>query len=99
MVVVNLQQIGGIEVFKHVIETSADIGTLENSVWAIGNICGDCLAMRNEVLRSGILVALKPRVQSVTDLSDDSCLLFMRNVAWCVSNFCRGKPSVCQSIW
>jgi len=58
----------------------------EQAVWAISNIAGDSVLYRDLVIASGVL----PSLLSMTTGSSKSSLL--RNVTWCISNLCRGKP-------
>eukprot|EP01025_Chloroclados_australasicus_P032313 TRINITY_DN3275_c0_g1_i4.p1 TRINITY_DN3275_c0_g1~~TRINITY_DN3275_c0_g1_i4.p1 ORF type:complete len:549 (+),score=80.48 TRINITY_DN3275_c0_g1_i4:238-1647(+) len=58
----------------------------EQAVWALGNISGDSPECRDLVLGQG---ALQPLLQL---LGDQAKLTLLRNGAWALSNFCRGKP-------
>ncbi|KAA0155931.1 hypothetical protein FNF27_00219 [Cafeteria roenbergensis] len=67
---------------------SREVNVREQAVWALGNIAGDSPKTRDFVMSIGgmlpILNLLRP------ELSPSQSML--RNVAWCISNFCRGKP-------
>ena len=58
----------------------------EQSAWCLGNITGDCPALRDVVLGAG---GLGPLIMNVTNPANDALL---RNCTWALSNFCRGKP-------
>jgi hypothetical protein len=55
-------------------------------VWALGNIAGDSPKCRDLVLGHGALVSLLAQLKQYTPIS------MLRNAAWTLSNFCRGKP-------
>ncbi|KAJ1660566.1 Importin subunit alpha-1 [Dispira simplex] len=57
----------------------------EQAVWALGNIAGDSPRCRDFVLKTG---ALEPLLQL---LSENNKISMLRNAAWTLSNFCRGK--------
>ncbi|KAJ1968274.1 Importin subunit alpha-1, partial [Dimargaris xerosporica] len=57
----------------------------EQAVWALGNIAGDSPRCRDTVLQAG---ALEPLLQL---LSENNKVSMLRNAAWTLSNFCRGK--------
>ena len=60
-------------------------GVIDSAVWALGNIAGDSPKLRDVVLQSGV-VAHFPKVLG------RQRLFIARNVAWTLSNLCRGKP-------
>ena len=61
-------------------------------MWALGNISGDSPEFRDMVISAGavapVLEHMKPLMTSREDI------VYLRNVAWALSNFCRGKPFV-----
>jgi importin subunit alpha-6/7 len=60
----------------------------EQAVWAVGNIVGDSPANRD-------MMVIKHAVDLVIALIDPKLsppISIIRNVTWCLSNFCRGKP-------
>jgi hypothetical protein len=64
---------------------SPDEDVRELAVWAIGNIAGDSPASRNAVLATAALTKILPQ------LGLHSKPTFVRNSAWAISNFLRGK--------
>eukprot|EP01027_Heterolobosea_sp_BB2_P017559 GEZU01024857.1.p1 GENE.GEZU01024857.1~~GEZU01024857.1.p1 ORF type:complete len:247 (+),score=21.16 GEZU01024857.1:45-785(+) len=86
-----LIRIGAVPPFVHYVGTAANVEMRlrEQCVWALGNIAGDSADARNYVLALGAIDALK-RLLVMPKLSTT----ILRNVAWTVSNLCRGKPVV-----
>ena len=59
----------------------------EQAVWALGNISGDSPHCRDLVINAG---AMMPLLAVLRRSSGKPTIL--RNAAWTLSNFCRGKP-------
>uniref|UniRef100_A0AAV1T9B0 Importin subunit alpha n=1 Tax=Peronospora matthiolae TaxID=2874970 RepID=A0AAV1T9B0_9STRA len=59
----------------------------EQAVWALGNIAGDSPHCRDVVVNAG---AMMPLLAVLRKSSGKPTIL--RNAAWTLSNFCRGKP-------
>eukprot|EP00438_Fugacium_kawagutii_P009672 Skav216988 [mRNA] locus=scaffold594:237830:242904:- [translate_table: standard] len=55
-------------------------------VWAMGNVAGDCVPLRDLCLQNDLLEVILRIMQSSSKLS---C---QRNAVWAVSNLCRGRP-------
>lgn len=58
----------------------------EQSVWALGNICGDSPSYRDMVLEKGILTPLLKAIETTKSFR------MLRNATWTLSNLCRGNP-------
>ncbi|KAK8954026.1 hypothetical protein KSP39_PZI002665 [Platanthera zijinensis] len=58
----------------------------EQAVWALGNVAGDSANCRDFVLQNGAIYPL------LALLNEGSKISMLRNAAWTLSNFCRGKP-------
>lgn len=67
--------------------TSANADIREQCAWALGNIAGDSSELRDLVLAQNPLPGLLANIASPASLS------LLRNCAWTLSNFCRGKPA------
>lgn len=66
--------------------TSREPDVAEQCIWAIGNIAGDGAAPRNVLLEHGVVLKL------LEVAAAEQRLTTLRNLAWTVSNVCRGKP-------
>lgn len=73
--------------FLHLL-SSPHLEVVEQVIWGLGNIAGDCPMTRDCVLKSGALV----KIANVLD-NAQSGTPFMRNCSWALSNLCRGKPT------
>lgn len=77
---------GALPILLRLIESVND-NVSQQAIWALGNIAGDSAELRDRVLESGGLES----VAAVLTKSDN--LSVLRNGAWALSNFCRGRPS------
>lgn len=76
---------GAVPEFIRLMQSPCD-DVREQVVWALGNIAGDSPQNRNLVLQAG---ALEPVLEQ---LRQNAKISMLRNAAWTLSNFCRGKP-------
>ena len=59
----------------------------EQAIWAIGNIAGDSIKVRDKVIQAG---ALEKIIKYLTTADRDSLI---KQCVWSISNFCRSKPA------
>ena len=78
------------DVISHFIQllNSPHMEVVEQVIWGLGNIAGDCPMTRDTVLKSGAL----HKIAQVLDQAQKGTP-FMRNCSWALSNLCRGKPT------
>ena len=67
--------------------SSPNAESRDQAAWCLGNIAGDCSALRDGALAAG---ALGPLIQNIMAPATPSLL---NNSVWALSNFCRGKPA------
>ncbi|GAB5356500.1 hypothetical protein AAMO2058_000295300 [Amorphochlora amoebiformis] len=78
-------KMGAIREFIRLLD-SPNAEVKEQGVWALGNVAGDSPAFRDLVLQNGAAA-------KVVGICNQSTLVStLRNCAWTLSNFCRGKP-------
>jgi len=80
---------GGITAFVNLL-SSSNAEVREQAVWALGNIAGDSSDYRDLVLSTGN--SMQCLISILTNDQVSPKLTMIRNVTWCMSNFCRGKP-------
>mmetsp|Transcript_6096 Transcript_6096/g.9239 ORF Transcript_6096/g.9239 Transcript_6096/m.9239 type:complete len:503 (-) Transcript_6096:82-1590(-) len=77
---------GAISAFAELLVSNAvDDNIKEQAIWALGNIAGDCVELRDRVLATGALVPL-------CESSKWEKLSMVRTGVWALSNLCRGRP-------
>jgi len=80
----------GVETFMRFMHHSnADI--VEQSIWGLSNVAGDCIDNRDELLVHGILPMLNTVMYKAYSMAH---LRVLRNGMWMVSNLCRGHPVI-----
>ena len=65
---------------------SKNLGTVEQAIWAIGNISSGCVANRDKIIREGGLINLVSIMDKLTDERH------INRCCWALSNLCRGSP-------
>ena len=58
------------------------------AIWCLGNISGDNVHFRDNILGEGACAKISRRL----DGAPPGCS-FVRNASWTLSNFCKGRPS------
>lgn len=80
---------GGLPIFlKGLSSPRADIRDL--AVWALGNVAGDCVILRDQVIAAGVVA---PLVEVMHTSLTEGLESLRRVAAWTISNVCRGRPS------
>eukprot|EP01091_Cochliopodium_minus_P018303 TRINITY_DN7384_c0_g1_i1.p1 TRINITY_DN7384_c0_g1~~TRINITY_DN7384_c0_g1_i1.p1 ORF type:complete len:425 (+),score=125.98 TRINITY_DN7384_c0_g1_i1:38-1312(+) len=59
----------------------------EQAVWALGNLAGDSIILRDTLLNMGIVTKILPLLGR-----NSNKISILRNASWTVSNLARGKP-------
>lgn len=77
-------QSGAVTHFMRLLESKHQ-NVCEQAVWALGNIIGDGPALRDYVIRHGVV---KPLLNFI---DPNVPLTFLRNVTWVIVNLCRNK--------
>jgi len=65
---------------------SDNLDLVEQTIWCLGNIAGDCTRFRDFVLKHSVLKELVRHAETCDKLS------LLRNCTWTISNLTRGKP-------
>lgn len=65
---------------------------LEQSVWCVGNIAGDCSSYRDKLLHSGAQDSLSAKYFHLKNKTDQKNKSLVRQIIWSISNLCRSKP-------
>ena len=83
-----LVQKGVIQIYVQMLRKQNTL-LLEQIVWGIGNISGDCIEFRDMVIKSGAMINLV----SLYDKIKDSHPRLREQLVWTASNICRQKPA------
>ncbi len=70
---------------------SSSILVAEQTLWLMGNVCGDCVENRDMILLAGGAKKVMAAYNMHT-VDDITKLSFVNNLYWVVSNLVRGKP-------
>eukprot|EP01065_Artemidia_motanka_P047054 TRINITY_DN7276_c2_g1_i1.p1 TRINITY_DN7276_c2_g1~~TRINITY_DN7276_c2_g1_i1.p1 ORF type:complete len:911 (+),score=195.74 TRINITY_DN7276_c2_g1_i1:54-2786(+) len=91
---------GAIEVLVAVLKRNTEPGSdtagtraddvAEQAVWALANIAGDSIERRSDILRAGTIWPLVTLLGRARSRPHSTAL--QRELAWCVSQLCRGEP-------
>ena len=76
---------GIIPIYNQILLTKKDPNILDQAVWGLGNIAGDCTAFRDLVLQNNTMASLSNLYSHIkaqnTKMSED--------IIWAASNLCR----------
>nr|XP_027201319.1 importin subunit alpha-6-like [Dermatophagoides pteronyssinus] len=85
---------GGIAAFGELLD-SGDKFLIEQSLWGLGNIAGDCRENRGMIIESGVIDAI---IRETGNVDSPVCTLnVMRYGIWSISNMCRGCHNFSRS--
>jgi hypothetical protein len=82
----NLLDHGAIEALIKLL-AAQNIEVIEQAIWALGNLAGDNVNIRNLIIQRG---AVEPIAAIVSACPAGTS--FCRNSAWALTNLCRGRP-------
>lgn len=77
---------GGIPLFVNLLKSS-NLGTVEQAIWAIGNIASDCVTYRDNIIRNEGIANLVAVIKN--NMQENNII---KHGAWALSNLCRGNP-------
>lgn len=83
-----LVQKGVIQIYVQMLRKQNTL-LLEQIVWGIGNISGDCIEFRDMVIKSGAMINLVSLYEKIKD----SHPRLREQLVWTASNICRQKPA------
>jgi importin subunit alpha-1 len=88
----HIVELQGIQQFIKLLE-SPHVELVDQAVWALANIAGDCTELRDLVISCDCVQALcKVAKRHVARSTDKNVTTLMENVTWAFSNMVRGKP-------
>jgi len=65
---------------------------VEQAIWGIGNIAGDCVSFRDNLLKVGALERLCEHYNLIYQNEDPKSKAIAKQIIWSISNLCRSKP-------
>lgn len=77
---------GAIEALVKLLGTK-NIEVVEQAIWALGNLAGDNVNIRNLIIQRGAVEPISSIVMACPPGTS-----FCRNAAWALTNLCRGRP-------
>jgi hypothetical protein len=80
---------GAIPVFVRLLSSPSD-DLREQAAWALGNIAGDSVARRDEVISAGAIPAF---IEVGSTFTEHTHIGVIRQTVWCLSSICRCKPA------
>lgn len=79
---------GIIPVYVKILEEN-NINLIEQAVWGIGNLAGDCIQFRDELLQNNAMLQFSKLYERVKGSAKRT---FINQLTWAASNLCRLKP-------
>lgn len=83
----NLLDHGAIEALIKLLGCKS-LEVIEQATWALGNLAGDNVNIRNIIIARGAIDPISNLVMACQPGTP-----FCRNVSWCLTNLCRGRPT------
>ena len=84
-----LVNLGVLQIFIEILNTSQNFFVLDNVVWCLGNIAGDTIQLRDQLINMGCVHSLENlylRGRAVMPVSK------LKDLVWACGNFVKGTP-------